>query len=112
MKIILAGLSTLIAGSFLIAGSQGGQNKADDAATKVELKRVHMCCDGCAKEVADTLKNVPGIKDVTVDQETKTARFTAPDTNGAQKAVDALAGGGFHGNSGSKDYSFKDDSGV
>lgn len=83
------------------------------AETKVELKSVHMCCPGCAKAVAATLKKVEGVTDVAVDQKTRTARFTAADAKAGQRALDALAEAGFHGDTGgAKDYAFKDDSGV
>ena len=83
------------------------------AETKVELKSVHMCCEGCAKEVATILKKVEGVTDAATDEDTTTARFTAADAKAAQRALDALAAGGFHGDTGgSKEYSFKDDSGA
>jgi len=82
------------------------------AETKVELKQVHMCCPGCAKEVANVLKKVEGISDVSCDQKTNTAKFTATDVKTAQRALDALAEAGFHGTTGSKEYTFKDDSGA
>ena len=83
------------------------------AETKVELKGVHMCCPGCAKAVAGVLKKVEGVSDVAVDQKTTTARFTAADAKAAQRALDALAEAGFHGDTGgAKDFAFKDDSGV
>lgn len=83
------------------------------AETKVELKNVHMCCGGCAKEVAKILGQVEGVTGVAVDQKTTTARFTAADAKAAQRALDALASGGFHGDTGgSKEFAFKDDSGV
>jgi periplasmic mercuric ion binding protein len=79
----------------------------------VELKSVHMCCPGCAKAVGETLKKVEGVSGVTVDQKTATARFTAADDKAAQRALDALSEEGFHGDTGgSKDYAFKNDSGV
>jgi len=82
------------------------------ADTKVELKSVHMCCEGCAKEVANILKKVEGITGVSVDQDATTARFAAPDARAVQRALDALAEAGFHGDTGgSKEYGFKDDSG-
>jgi mercuric ion binding protein len=80
--------------------------------TQVELKSVHMCCGGCAKEVAAVLKKVEGITGVTSDQKTTTAKFTAADAKAAQKAIDALAAAGFHGQTDSKEYAFPDDSGV
>ncbi len=83
------------------------------AETKVELKNVHMCCGGCAKEVAKILGKVEGVTGVTVDQKATTARFTAADAKAAQRALDALAEAGFHGDTGgSKEFAFKDDSGV
>jgi copper chaperone CopZ len=82
------------------------------AHTPVELKHVHMCCEGCAEEVADILGRVEGVQGVTVDQKANTAKFTATDVKAAQRAVDALAAGGFHGDTGSKEFAFKNDSGV
>jgi mercuric ion binding protein len=112
MKSILVGLCTLMVGCFVAVGSQGSQNKRGGAEAKVELKRVHMCCDGCAEQVMNILKKVDGVKDVHVEQEKRAARFTSTDARAAQRALDALALAGFHGNSGSKEYGFKDDSGV
>ena len=81
--------------------------------TAVELKHVHMCCEGCAKEVAKILGKVEGVTGVSTDQESTSAKFTAKDGKAAQKALDALAAGGFHGDAGaSKEFAFKDDSGV
>ena len=83
------------------------------AATKVSLKNVHMCCDGCAEEVAEVLGKVEGVTGVSTDKKTTTATFTAADGKAAQKALDALAAAGFHGDPGKdKGYAFKDDSGV
>ncbi len=83
------------------------------AAEKVELKSVHMCCDGCAEEVAAILGKVEGVSGVSTDKKAKAATFTAADSKSAQKALDALAEGGFHGEPGKdKGYAFKDDSGV
>ncbi len=83
------------------------------AAEKVELKDVHMCCDGCAEEVAAILGKVEGVSGVATDKKARSAAFTATDAKAAQKALDALAAGGFHGDPGKdKGYAFKDDSGV
>jgi periplasmic mercuric ion binding protein len=83
------------------------------AAEKVELKHVHMCCEGCSEEVAEVLAKVEGVTGVATDQKAGTAAFTAPDAKAAQKALDALAAAGFHGDAGAgKPYAFKDDSGV
>ena len=86
---------------------------ASAADTTVELKQVHMCCEGCAKEVAKILGKVEGVSGASANQESTSAKFTAKDSKAAQKALDALAAGGFHGNVGdTKDFTFKDDSGV
>lgn len=83
------------------------------AAEKVELKNVHMCCDGCAEEVAAVLGKVEGVSGVSTDKKATTATFTTADAKAAQKALDALAAAGFHGDPGKdKGYAFKDDSGV
>jgi len=46
------------------------------------------------------------------DQKTATVSITAKDDVTAQKALDALATGGFHGTTDSKSLKVKDDSGV
>ncbi len=83
------------------------------AETKVELKSVHMCCEGCSEEVAEVLGKVEGVTNVKCEQEERAATFTARDDKVAQQALDALAKAGFHGDPGKdKPYAFKDDSGV
>ena len=72
-----------------------------------------MCCDGCADEVAAVLGKVEGISGVATDKKATTATFTAADAKAAQKALDALAAAGFHGDPGAgKGYAFRDDSGA
>jgi len=78
------------------------------AETKVELKGVHLCCPACTKAVAAILKDA-GVKG-TCDAKAKTVTITAPNDQAAQKALDALAAGGFHGDTGSKTLTIKDDS--
>jgi copper chaperone CopZ len=79
--------------------------------TKVELKGVHLCCGACVKAVNGILKTVDGVKGV-CDQQAKTVTITAPDDQTAQKALDALAAAGFHGDTGSQTLAMKEDSGV
>jgi copper chaperone CopZ len=81
------------------------------AETTVELKKVHLCCGACVKTVDKILKKVEGVKG-TCDQGAKTVTITADDAKAAQKALDALAAAGFHGESNSKDVAIKDDSGA
>lgn len=91
----------------LVLGS-GGAFGAD---TKVELKGTHLCCGQCVKAVDDILKKVDGASGK-CDQKAGTVTITAKDDATAQKALDALAAGGFHGTTDNKDLKVKDDSGV
>ena len=79
--------------------------------TKVELKGVHLCCQGCVKAAGKIVEGVDGAK-AACNQKGKTVTITAKDDETAQKAVDALAAGGFHGESSNKDVTIKDDSGA
>ena len=81
------------------------------AETKVELKGVHLCCPGCTKAVGDILKKVDDVKGA-CDAKAGTVTITAKDDEAAKKALQALADGGFHGDTGNKDIAFKDDSGA
>jgi len=80
------------------------------AETKVVLKDVHLCCGQCVKAVAGIL-NDAGVKGA-CDQKAKTVTITAADDKAAQKALDALAAGGFHGDSGNNSLAIKEDSGA
>jgi copper chaperone CopZ len=84
---------------------------AAPAETKVELKGVHLCCPGCVKAIGEMLKDIDGVK-AACDQEGRTVTITAADAKSAQKALDTLAAGGFHGKTGNKELAIKDDSGV
>ncbi len=81
------------------------------AETQVELTGVHLCCPACVKSVADILKKVDDVKGK-CDQKAGTITITAKDDQAAKKALQALADGGFHGETGNKDLAIKDDSGV
>jgi mercuric ion binding protein len=81
------------------------------AETKVEVKDVHLCCGACVKVVGAALKGVEGVKGA-CDREAKTVTITATDEAAAQKAVDALAAAGFHGQPDTKAVRFPRDSGA
>jgi copper chaperone CopZ len=81
------------------------------AETKVELKGTHLCCPACVKAVGSILKDIEGVKG-TCDTKAKTVTIVAKDDEAAQKALDALAEGGFHGDTGNDKLKQKDDSGV
>ena len=88
-----------------------GLGGAARAETKVELKGTHLCCPQCVRAVGEILKKVDGVTG-TCDQKAGTVSITARDDAAAQQALDALAAGGFHGDTGHKDLRIKDDSGV
>jgi periplasmic mercuric ion binding protein len=81
------------------------------AETKVEVKGVHLCCGNCVKVVGGILKKVDGVTGE-CDQGNKIITITAPDDKTAQKALNALAEGGFHGQTGNKDLAIKADGKV
>ena len=81
------------------------------ADTTVELKNTHLCCGQCVKAANDTLKGIDGVTGK-VDAKAKTITITAKDDATAQKAIDALAAAGFHGETGSDKVAVKEDSGV
>jgi mercuric ion binding protein len=81
------------------------------AETKVEVTKVHLCCPLCVKGVGAALKEVEGVKGV-CDQKAKTVTITATDDAAAQKAIDALAAAGYHGELETKAVHFPTDSGA
>jgi copper chaperone CopZ len=99
-------LPLIALGSLALAA--GGAAGAD---TKVELKDTHLCCPQCVRAVGEILKKVDGVTGV-CDQKARTVTITARDDAAAQKALDALAAGGFHGTTDSKTLRVKDDSGA
>jgi copper chaperone CopZ len=96
----------------LAAGCALALAGAAAAETKVELKNVHLCCGACVKAAGTILKGVDGVQGAACDQKAKTITFKAADDAAARKALDALAAGGFHGDTGNKDLAVKDDSGA
>lgn len=95
-----------LAGAALLVASTAAR-----AETKVELTGTHICCGACVRDANTILKGVEGVMGK-VDQKSKSITITAKDDATAQKAVDALAAGGFHGKIDSKTVAIKDDSGA
>ena len=81
------------------------------AETKVEVKKVHLCCGACVKGVAAALKKVEGVTPK-CDQKAGTVTLTAKDDATAQKALDALGDAGYFGDTGSKTLTIKPAAGV
>ena len=76
------------------------------SATKVELKGVHLCCDACVDGVGVALKDVEGVESH-CDIGNRTVTLTADDDAAAQKALDALAAAGYHGETGNPRLAMK-----
>jgi copper chaperone CopZ len=98
------------AASFLAVLALTSTVQAEGKVT-VELKHVHLCCDGCVDTVAKIIGDIDGVEPK-CDKETKTVTITAKDAATAKKALQALADGGYHGQSNNKELTIKDDSGV
>jgi copper chaperone CopZ len=76
------------------------------AETKIELKNVHLCCGQCKGAVEKIMKGVDGVT-AKCDQDAGNVSITAKDDETAQKALDALAAAGFHGDSGNEKIKIK-----
>ena len=78
----------------------------DRTEIKVELKGVHLCCDACVDGVDVALKDVEGVES-RCDIGNRTVTLTANDDAAAQKALDALAAAGYHGETGNQQLAMK-----
>ncbi len=67
--------------------------------TQVQLEGVHLCCGGCTDAVATAVESVPGVT-CRCDMKNGTVTLTAKDHATAQKALDAIADAGLHGETG------------
>ena len=59
------------------------------------LKVENMNCGHCSGMVEKTLAGIPGITDIQVDLEGKTARFKAPEEGLVDQAMDAVTQAGY-----------------
>lgn len=69
---------------------------------QVQLKGVHLCCEGCTDAAIDAAQSVPGVScrcDTEDGSLIGTVTVTAPDRASAQSALDAIAGAGLYGES-------------
>jgi copper chaperone CopZ len=84
-------LSTVVGMILLLAAGSavGGET--------VKITGLHLCCGGCVSAVEEALKPVTGLSDVEVDQELRTATFSADDDKAIQDAGTALLEAGFFG---------------
>lgn len=74
--------------------------------THLKLKGVHLCCGGCVDAVVTAVESVPGAA-AECDMENRTVTLTAKDDSAAQKALDAIAGAGLHGETGNERLKMK-----
>jgi periplasmic mercuric ion binding protein len=74
--------------------------------THLKLKGVHLCCGGCVDAVATALESVP-VATFQCDMENGTVTLTAEDDVAAQKALDAIAAAGLHGETGNERLKMK-----
>ena len=99
------------AGSAVAAVLLAGWAAAATPDSKVEMKGLHLCCGACEGGAVKALEGT-GAKNVAADKAAGTLTFMVKDAKVAQRAFDALAAAGFHGDSGVKGLGIKDDSGV
>lgn len=83
----------------------------DKTKTNVQLKGIHLCCGGCTDAVATALKGMPGLA-FQCDMEHGIVDLTAKDNFVAQRALDAIAGAGFHGETGDANLAMKPESNI
>ena len=103
MKRVTLGLIALLGWMGLAA--------AASADVKVKLSDVHLCCGACVRDVNAAVKELAGVK-LEVDKDGGTVTVNAADASAAQKALDAIAGAGYHGTSDHATLKIKDESGA
>jgi len=81
------------------------------AESSVEVKNVHLCCGACYAGVEKAVKKVEGAA-VTFDKSAKSVTLTGKDDATVQKAIDALAAAGYHGDVSGSKFKVADDSGA
>lgn len=67
------------------------------AAETVVITGLHLCCGGCVSAVEEALAEVVGLSDLEVDQELRTATFTADNDHAIRAAGTAVLNAGFFG---------------
>jgi copper chaperone CopZ len=67
------------------------------SAEMVEISGLHLCCEGCVSAVEEALGDVVGISAIEVDQQARTATFSADDAEAVEGAGAALLNAGFFG---------------
>lgn len=73
---------------------------------QVRLSGVHLCCGGCADAVIMAVESVPGAA-CQVDMAAGVVDLVARDRHTAQRALDAIAAAGLHGDTGDAHLAMK-----
>ncbi|MBX7074848.1 MAG: hypothetical protein K1X71_17030 [Pirellulales bacterium] len=74
--------------------------------TRLQLRGVHLCCQGCAQAVNQAVQTVAGAESQ-CDLHDGTVTVTAPDDAAAQQALDAIAAAGFYGRADSEQFAIR-----
>jgi mercuric ion binding protein len=74
--------------------------------THVQLKGVHLCCDGCVDALATAVASVPGVV-FACDRGKGIVALSAWDEAAARQALDAIADAGLHGETGNPHLAMK-----
>ena len=102
-------MRTLIVTAAVALLSLATSSSSFAAEAKATIEDAHLCCAACVKGAEKAVAKVEGAAAV-VDKAAETITITAPDAATAQKAVDALAAGGYSGKVTGAER--KDDSGA
>lgn len=73
------------------------------ADTTVTLKKVHLCCGACVEAAEKSLKGLEGVS-LKADEDSETVTVTSSDKAKVQKALNALAEGGYYGESDNSNF--------
>lgn len=102
-------MKAILAVAAMVAALVGASDA--QAATKVTLSDMHLCCGACVKGVQKAVDSVDGVK-ATIDDSEGTTVLEGDSDKAVQKAIDAIADAGYHAKSDSKELKMKDDSGA
>ena len=85
--------------AFLLGLSLAGAEES------ISLSGLHLCCNKCVKDVEAPLKGMDGVT-ASFDKSSGSGELTAKDKATAQKAIDAIAGAGYHAKIEGSDVTF------
>ena len=86
----------------LVVASLAAASMAFAADSSVTFKKVHLCCEACIKGVERSLKDIEGVS-LKADEDSESVTLTSSDKAKLQKAANAMAEGGYFGESDNPD---------